>query len=159
LTLSADAKTLATVQSKLLFTLYAIPAAGTGASPPDPAIRQQQKAFMNFSWAGNGGFYLGEDNQLVHVSLDESNRTTILNNTAIYSVSACPDGRVLLETSSGQGGGSGTSIWRVNADGTNLKQLSNGQFDGGPECSPDSKWAYYIEYKSDRIARVAVDGG
>src|SRR5580700_3073868 len=42
LSLSADAKTLATVQLKRLFSLYVIPAAGTGTNPPAPAIPQQQ---------------------------------------------------------------------------------------------------------------------
>jgi eukaryotic-like serine/threonine-protein kinase len=159
LTLSADAKTLATVQSKRLFALYTIPAAGTGANPPNPVMPQQQKGSLNFSWAGNDGFDLGEDNQLAHISSDGSNKTTLLNNISIDSLSMCPDGRTLLLALIGQGAETGTKIWRVNADGTNLKQLSNGQRDRGPECSLDSKWAYYIDYNSGRTERVPVDGG
>jgi len=159
LTLSSDAKTLATVQSKRLYTLYAIPAAGVGANPPNPAVPQQQKGFLNFAWAGNDGFYLAEDNHLVHVSSDGGNKTTLGSIASISSLSACPDGRILLLALVGQGGGSGTNIWRVNADGTNLKQLSNEQRDSGPQCSPDSKWAYYVDINGSRIARVPVDGG
>ena len=159
LTLSADAKTLATVQSKRLYTLYAIPAAGVGANPASPAVPQQQKGFLNFTWAGNDGFYLAEDNHLVHVSSDGSNKTTLGSIASISSLSACPDGRTLLLALIAQGGGSGTNIWRVNADGTNLKQLSNEQRDSGPQCSPDSKWAYYVDINGSRIARVPVDGG
>ncbi len=159
LTLSADAKILVTVQSKLLYTLYAIPAAGTGANPPNPAIPQQQKGSMSFSWAGNDGYYVGRDSQLVHVSSDGSNKTTLLNNASVDSVSACPDGRTLLLALVGQGGGTATNIWRVNVDGTNLKQLSKGQTDVGPECSLDSRWAYYKDIHADRFERVPVNGG
>lgn len=159
LSLSADAKTLATVQLKRLYTLYAIPAAGTGVTPPTPAMPQRQKGSLSFSWAGNDGFYLAEDHQLVRVSSDGSNKTTLLNNASITSVSTCPDERTLLLSLIGQRGGSGTNIWRVNADGTNLKQLSNGQRDRGPECSLDSKWAYYIDANSSRVERVPIDGG
>ena len=159
LSLSADAKTLATVQLKRVYTLYSIPAAGLGANSPTPAMPQQQKGSLSFSWAGNKAFYLGEDNQLARVSSDGSNKTTLLSNTSITSVSACPDGRTLLLALIGQGGGSGTNIWRVNADGSNLKQLSNGQRDRGPECSVDSKWAYYINANASRVERVPVDGG
>jgi Tol biopolymer transport system component/DNA-binding winged helix-turn-helix (wHTH) protein len=159
LSLSADAKTLATVQLKRLFTLYVIPAAGTGASPPTPAIPQQQKGSLSFNWAGNDGFYLAEDRQLVRVSSNGSDKTTLLDNASITSVSVCPDGRTLLLSLIGQVGGSSTNIWRVNADGTNLKQLSNGKRDRISECSRDSKWAYYINANASRVERVPVDGG
>ncbi len=159
LSLSADAKTLATVQLKRVFTLYAIPAAGTGANSPTPVMPQQQKGSLSFTWAGNDGFYLAGDRQLVRASFDGSNKTTLLNNASITSIAACPDGRTLLLSLIGQGSGNNTNIWRVNADGTNLKRLSNGQRDRGPECSPDSKWAYYINANASRVERVSVDGG
>ena len=159
LSLSADAKTLATVQLKRLFTLYVIPAAGTGANSPTPAMPQQQKGSLTFNWAGNDSFYMAEDRQLVRVSSDGSNKTTLLNNTSITSLSVCPDGRTLLLSLIGQGGGTGTNIWRVSADGANLKQLSHGQRDRSPECSKDSKWAYYVNANASRVERVPVDGG
>ena len=159
LSLSADAKTLATVQLKRLFTLYVIPASGTGAYAPTPAMPQQQKGSLSFNWAGNDGFYLAEERQLVRVSSDGSNKTTLLNNASSTSVSACPDGRTLLLSLIGQGGGTGTNIWRVGADGTNLKQLSYGQRDRGPQCSRDSRWVYYINANASRIERVPIDGG
>jgi eukaryotic-like serine/threonine-protein kinase len=159
LSLSADAKTLTTVQSKRLFTLYAIPATIDGANPPAPAVPQLQKGSLNFSWAGNNGFFLAEDNRLVRISSDGSNKTNLATLTSIYSISACADGRYLLLALVGQGGVTGTNIWRANADGTNLKQLSTGQSDIGPECSPDSQWAYYIDQNANRVNRVSVEGG
>jgi eukaryotic-like serine/threonine-protein kinase len=159
LSLSADAKTLTTVQSKRLFTLYAVPSTIDGANPPTPAVPQLQKGSLNFSWAGNNGFYLTEDNRLVRISSDGSNKTNLATLTSIYSISACADGRYLLLALVGQGGVTGTNIWRANADGTNLKQLSTGQSDIGPECSPDSQWAYYIDQNANRVNRVPVEGG
>ena len=159
LTLSADAKTLATVQMKQFFTMYTIPAAGAGANPSNPVMPQLQKGSLSFSWAGNDGFYLAEDNKLLHVSADGSNKTTLLNNVSIFSVSACPDGRTLLLSLVGRGSETATNIWQVNVDGTNLKQLSNGQTDVGPECSLDSGWAYYKDINANRFERVPLDGG
>ncbi len=158
-TLSADGKTLATVQSKSLYTLYAIPAAGTGATSPNPAIPQQQKASLTFSWAGNDGFYIGEDNHLVHVASDGSNKTTLATIGSNFSISACPDGRTLLLSLVGQGGGSGTNVWRINADGSNLRQLTTDHLDRDPECSRDSKWVYYQNDDASRVERVPVVGG
>jgi eukaryotic-like serine/threonine-protein kinase len=53
LTLSADGRTLATVQRKTTQTLYLTPAAGFAGSPPDPAPAQSKDAAM-FGWAANG---------------------------------------------------------------------------------------------------------
>ena len=159
LSLSADAKTLTTVQSKRLFSLYTVPASGTGATLPVPAMPQMQKGYLNFSWAGNDGFYLAEDNRLVRISADGSHKTTLATLTSIYSVSSCSDGRYLLLALIGEAGGSGTNIWRANADGSGLKQLSTGQLDTGPQCSPDSQWAYYIDQNANRVERVSIDGG
>jgi len=159
LTLSADAKTLTTIQVKRMFSLYAIPANGTGENSPNPVMPQQQKASLGFSWAGNDSVYLSEDNHLTHASLDGSNKTTLLNNASFLSVSACPDGRTLILILIGQGGGKATRIWRINSDGTNLKQLSTGQNDFRAGCSRDSKWAYFLDGDANRIKRVPIDGG
>ena len=159
LTLSADSKTLATVQVKRLYTFYSIPANGTAANPPNPALPQQQKGALFPSWAGNDAAYLAEDNHLVRAPFDGSSATTLLNNVPVLAVSACPDGRAVLLILIGQGGGTAARVWRVNADGTNLKQLSNGQNDFRVDCSPDSKWAYFLDGDANRVERVPVDGG
>ncbi len=159
LTLSADAKTAATVQSKALYTLYTMPAGGAGTNSLNPAIPQQQKGALNFSWAGNDGFYFTEDNHLVRVSSDGSNKTTLASLVSNYAPVACPDGQTLLLALIDRGGGSGMNIWRANADGSNLKQLSKGRFDTSPECSRDSKWAYYLDQDASQVGRVLLDGG
>jgi eukaryotic-like serine/threonine-protein kinase len=159
LTTSADAKTLATVQSKLLFTVYIIPAAGTGANPPNAAIPQQQKGFLTFSWAGNDGFYLIEDDHLERISRDGSNKTTLATVASSYSPAPCPDGHTLLLSMTDQQGSGGINVWRINSDGSGLKKLSDGHADIGPECSGDSKWAYYMDNDGARIQRAPLDGG
>jgi serine/threonine protein kinase len=159
LTLSADAKTLATVQTKGLFDLYVIPAAGTDVNPPAPAIPQQKKGFLDFAWAGGNGFYLAGDNNLARVSFDGGQETMLLRDAAVGLLSSCPDGRTLLFTMIGQGRDATTNIWRMDPDGSNLKQLTNGQDDDYAACSPDSKWAYYMGYNGSRIERVPLDGG
>ncbi len=155
--LSADAKTLATVQVKTLRTLYTIPAAGSGATPPAPAALQEKGFFED--WAGNDGFYVFEHNALVRVSSDGSNKTTVLENILLGDASACPDGRTLLLNMADHADKTAATIWRVNADGTDLKQISNGKRDSSAACSGDSKWAYYFDADTDRFDRVSIDGG
>ncbi len=156
LTLSADAKTLATVQQKNLRTFYLFPASGTGANLPSPALARESNV-ADFTWTTNGGYYLTEGSDLVRVSADGSNKTVLLSNSGIFGLSACSDGRSLVFSWIGQGGGTSVNVWRTDADGSNPKQLSNGRADFNPECSSDSKWVYYNEPNGD-IKRVPLDG-
>jgi eukaryotic-like serine/threonine-protein kinase len=157
LTLSSDAKTLATVQSKQSYILYAIPAATMGAVLPDPVMPQQQEEIVGFSWAGNDGFYLAEEGQIVRVSAKGAGKTTVFSNASMIGVAACPDGRTVLVDRDGTK--NETDLWRMNADGTNAKRISDTEWVFTPECSRDSRWAYFSDFSSSRVFRVPVDGG
>jgi serine/threonine protein kinase len=52
-------------------------------------------------------------------------------------------------------------IWRIDRDGTNPKQLTNGTYEDWPDVSADGKWIVYhsAEAKGDRIWKVSIDGG
>ncbi|MEJ2006740.1 MAG: protein kinase [Acidobacteriota bacterium] len=52
------------------------------------------------------------------------------------------------------------NIWRVDPDGSHLKQLTNG-FDLLPSCSPDGKWVVYHSLSNGRrqLWKVSIDGG
>jgi eukaryotic-like serine/threonine-protein kinase len=157
--LAANGKSLVAVQARTSYPFYVIPIRGIGENAPNSSMPPIQKGYVNFSWAGNAGVYIAEDDSVVHVSSDGSKKITILSNASAGPLSACPDGQTLLVTLTGQGGGNDTNIWRVNPDGTNLKQLSIGHDEVSPECSPDSKWAYFVDEGGGRIERVPVDGG
>jgi serine/threonine protein kinase len=157
LTLSADAKTLATIQQKLLRSLYVFPGAGTGATVPAPSL-SQEKNIGDFAWAQAGGFYLAGPGDFERVSLDGSNKTVLMSNVGVFGINACPDGHNIVFSWIGQGGGNNINIWRADANGANATQLSFGRSDLYPICSPDSKWVYYHEQDSDKIMRVPADG-
>jgi Tol biopolymer transport system component len=50
-------------------------------------------------------------------------------------------------------------LWRIDADGANLKQLTHGVADVGPKCSADGRWVYYSDLVNARIMRTPVEGG
>jgi Tol biopolymer transport system component/DNA-binding winged helix-turn-helix (wHTH) protein len=57
--------------------------------------------------------------------------------------------------------GEGPHIWRTDADGSGLKQLTHGAFELLPSCSPDGKWVVYPSASSGRaqLWKVSIDGG
>ena len=157
LTLSADGKTLATVQQRTLRTFYAFPVDSTGASPPGPAL-PQEKDITDFAWAQSGGWYLAEQGNFERISLDGSGKTVLMSNEGIFGINACPDGQHVLFSWDGPGGGTAINVWRADANGGNLKQLTSGDFDQNAACSPDSKWVYYFDQPHDRAMRIPLDG-
>ena len=156
LTLSADGKTLASVQQKTLRNLDVLPAAGSASKLPEPALAQERD-IDDFDWATEGGFYVHEGLDLAHISADGTGKTVLLSNESVFGLDACSDGKTLLMSWIGQGGGIGIRIWRMDANGGNPKQVSTGKLDFNPVCSPDSKLVYYPELNG-RILRVPLDG-
>jgi Tol biopolymer transport system component len=55
-------------------------------------------------------------------------------------------------------------IWRMNIDGCNPIQLTNGTGEDNPYCSPDGRWVFYTILENAganllAIGRVSIDGG
>jgi len=158
LTLSADGKTLAAVQQKSAQTLYLMPASGFSGAPPAPAAAQSKDSHL-FDWASNGELYF--DGNVVRVSVDGSNRTTLLRDPAehIFRATPCPIGRYILFVWQGHPDPNKTNIWRIDADGANPVQLSHGVADIVPFCSPDARWVYYTDLIHQQIMRISIEGG
>jgi serine/threonine protein kinase len=157
LTLSADAKTLATVQRRTLRNLYVFPAAGTGTNLPAPALPKERN-ISDFAWAGTDGVYLAREGNFERESLDGSNKTILLSNVGIFGINPCPDGQSVVFSWGGQGGGNHINIWRTNPSGADAKQLTFGAVDLLPVCSADSKSAFYTDARSEGVYRAPLDG-
>ena len=160
LTLSADGKTLSTVQQKATQTLYLMPATGFAGNPPNPAPAQSKDAAM-FGWASNGNLYFGDGSNLVRMSVDGSNKTTLLSDPSgqVIRPMGCPDGRYIVFVWANHGANRKVNIWRIDTDGSNPKQLTYGVTDVGPVCSQDGAWVYYFNLDTLQLFRVPIDGG
>jgi Tol biopolymer transport system component/DNA-binding winged helix-turn-helix (wHTH) protein len=72
-----------------------------------------------------------------------------------------PDGRYIVFTSDLKGE---RHIWRMNIDGGNPIQLTNGTGEDNPYWSPDGRWVFYTILERaganlPMIGRVSIDGG
>jgi Tol biopolymer transport system component len=60
----------------------------------------------------------------------------------------------------GHGGAKTATIWRMDAGGGNLKQLTDGKRDIFPVCAADGKWVYYTDLSNgSKLTKVPLDGG
>jgi serine/threonine protein kinase len=160
LTLSADGRTLATVQQKATQTFFVLPAAGFTGNPPNPAPVQVKESIF-FDWAGNGAFYFDDVESLVRMSADGGDKITLLSDPSaqIIQPTSCQDGRYIVFTWAGHSASNKANIWRVNADGSNPKQLTDGMQDIAPKCSLDGSWVHYDDVQDLQVKRVRIDGG
>jgi serine/threonine protein kinase/WD40 repeat protein len=69
-----------------------------------------------------------------------------------------PDGRYIVFVSDWAGF---PSLWRMDLDGGNLKQLTEKEEDLDPQISPDSHWIVFSSYRSGREAlwKMPIEGG
>ena len=68
-----------------------------------------------------------------------------------------PDGRTIVFGAAHPGAGS--AIWRIDADGSDRRQISPGPRDWGPVFTKDGRWVLYNDWNSLRPRRISLDGG
>jgi len=159
LSMSADGHLLATILNEGHYDLDVLPASDLGNGQV-PALASGPRSYT-FSWTPDGQVDLEQDTNLVR--LENGKRTPLTSlqqDGAVFQPSACADGRYVVASIGGHGGGTTVNIWRMDAAGGNLKQLSDGKLDQLPICSPDGKWVYYSDMSNGaKPTRVPLEGG
>jgi Tol biopolymer transport system component len=71
-----------------------------------------------------------------------------------YRPALTPNQRYIVFASSRAGN---TNIWRMDADGTQLKQLTSGTYEDMPSVTPDGEWIIY--FAGGSVRKVSINGG
>jgi serine/threonine protein kinase/Tol biopolymer transport system component len=157
--LAADGKTMVANQTKLTFELVVAPTDSPMQLKPVPLSSQVN--LWRWAWMPDGRLILPQAGQLKMVT-PAGNETVLLNDSSHISdqATACADGRYIVFRRVNRTGAAAVNLWRMDANGSNVSQLTTGQNDREPVCSPDSKWVYYTDQSDNRyIKRVPVGGG
>jgi Tol biopolymer transport system component/DNA-binding winged helix-turn-helix (wHTH) protein len=160
LTLSADGKTLATVLARSYATISVLSKAVREFGEPRTLLSQSNEYNQSsgLSWSADGNLLLGNSGHLLKLGADGKNQTQLLadSNAVVFQPSSCGTNYLVLAWRFH--GGTNSSLWRTNADGTNPLRLSDGKQYWSPVCSPDEKWVYYEDLNGHHICRVSLDG-
>jgi serine/threonine protein kinase len=156
LSLSADGHTAATVLRQTQLNAYVLP---QGASGTQPRQLTNGSPFIGVSWTRDGQIITSAEASGIALLNPESGATTPLVSQLPFAnfARACSDGHIVLSAAA-PGKMQQNNIWRVDADGGNLKQLTHGKFDYLPVCSPDAKTVFYTD-ADNRLQKVAAEGG
>jgi len=158
LTISADGKTLTAVQTKTSNSIYLLTNPGT-QSPKVQAIPSDARDMLGLNWTADGKLLGTDGARLWTAEPDGKNLLQLVadGNAVMYSPSAC-GGSYIVFAWRFRDASNFPHIWRINPDGSNPVQLTNGKLDLMPVCSPDQKWVYYYGTALNQIWRVSMDG-
>jgi Tol biopolymer transport system component len=154
--LTADSAALVTVQSEQVSNIW--------IAPNDDARRASQVTHTKFdgvegiSWTPDGKIVYASgasgklDLWMVEPTGTGKQLTADAGNNSWPSVS--PDGRYVVFVSDRTGT---NHVWRIDIDGSNATQLTNGQMEWNPQCSPTGQWVLYSNQGG--IGKVGIGGG
>jgi eukaryotic-like serine/threonine-protein kinase len=160
ISLAADGKTIATVQSQYFGDIRTAPYDSKEAGKP--ATISSRPPTNWFAWTPDGKILAEQENGIFRMDADGSNRAPLLHDDyPNFGPISCDHGRYVIFASAFRGGNSASNIWRMDASGGNLKQITTGTDDEPAMCSPDGKWLVYAGYDGGKFLakKVSVDGG
>ena len=164
LSLAAETGKVVTTQSTKVSRMWLVPENGT-----EEAIQAASLGIDNFSeklglnWLPNGKLIYGSrasgNADLWLMDPDGKNQKQLtVDNTLEGQPTVSADGRFIAFLSNRAGT---YNIWRMNADGTHLQQLTNGPWENTPSFSPDGKWVVYNGVYEEKpvLWKVPAEGG
>jgi serine/threonine protein kinase len=162
LSLTADSSALVTIQTEGEMNLWVAPQGDAGRAKQISSGRGDGSAGL--SWMPGGKIvYTSRESGLTDIrsmgqdGKDQKQLTAHAGSN--FFPWATPDGRYIVFTSTRAR--STRSIWRMDPDGGNLKQLTEGPGDIFPQSSPDGRWVVFQSARSGSTSawRVSIDGG
>jgi eukaryotic-like serine/threonine-protein kinase len=161
--LTADSRTLATVQRRTEFNTWVAPLTPPTEGKPITSSGRSR----NEAWTADGGIVFEKRNERGETNLwimagDGSNTRELTAGSNDILPRVSPDGRYVAFVSSSSGA---FQVWRIGIDGSAPVQLTNSPTNDKASASsldfmPDGKWLLYTRSGPDwGIWKVPVDGG
>jgi serine/threonine protein kinase len=160
-TSSADGRTLATVQIKITNNLYLLPGAGSQSPQLEPVFLQGRNFvgvnWADVNWTADGKLLASDGPRLWRIDAGGKSATQLFDdlNARIGWLTTCGNRYLVFTWPSHE---RPPNIWRANADGSSLVQLTSGKRDLHPVCSLDQRWVFYYDASAQGLKRVPLDG-
>ena len=157
--LSADGQSIAANQSQSRIQLEIAPAGSLENFTP--VKLPSNLPFSSWDWTPDAQILLTQGPDIRLVNPAGGNRVVFSEpKFPMEQVVSCGQGRYVVFRTIGRSGGAEANFWRVDSNGTNLKQLTSGVNQRTPFCSNDGKWLYYIDAAENHfLKRIPIDGG
>jgi serine/threonine protein kinase len=156
ISLTADSSTLVTSQTEHIGNIWIAPDGDASRAKPIATAW-----FGRFSWTPDGKIlytsFASGNADIGIMTADGTGQKQLTADTGTnIDPTASPDGRYIVFASDRTGA---SHIWRMDSDGSNPVQLTNGNGENGPRCSPDGQWVVYTSVRDWTLWKVPIDGG
>jgi eukaryotic-like serine/threonine-protein kinase len=158
---SADGHTLAAIQLQLQTQMDLLSPMGESSAMAIPGFGHQLAETRDVLWPKDSNLLVIQPDKIVQFGLDGTKQAEVFNDPSarLGPGASCNAGQSIVFSMSGRERHASSNLWRMDADGSNLKRLTDGEDDGLPVCSPIGKWVYYLDPKGSRRMRVPLEGG
>jgi eukaryotic-like serine/threonine-protein kinase len=157
LSVSSDGATIATVMFQSQRDVYV----SSGQKPDYSDAKQITSGDLvqTVSWMPADKLLLQQEASIRVLNLDSGAKIGMASEKDSSSLEpyGCSDGHIVFTR--GILKKHSLNIWRSEADGTGLRQLTQGQSDQSPVCSPDAKTVFYVDFTTRRYMKIPIDGG
>jgi eukaryotic-like serine/threonine-protein kinase len=156
---SGDGRSIVASQLTRQNQIEMAPAGSPDAVQPVPLASHRE--VWGWDWAADGRLLIPQPPDIRLVS-PTGGETVLLSDTQHISlqVTTCAGGKYFVFRSAGRSGKASINLWRMDSDGTNIKQLTFGPNESDPECAPEGQWVFYVDRGDNQaIKRVSIDGG
>jgi eukaryotic-like serine/threonine-protein kinase len=158
--ISADGQIIAANQAQAKVQIEVAPA----GSPENftPINLGSNLPFWSTDWTSDSQILIIQGPDIRVVNPAGGNRVVFSDpKYTMDEVASCGKGSYIVFRSIGRSGGAATAnFWRIDSNGTNLKQVTFGVNDRVPTCSNDGKWLYYIDAADNHfLKRLLIEGG
>ncbi|HSS98765.1 MAG TPA: protein kinase, partial [Terriglobales bacterium] len=157
MSIAADGHTLATVQRDGHWNLFL--SSSTGADAKQMTFGTP---ISNFDWTSDGHLLLDQGFAISSLDPANGNKSVLMSEEGAVAAapSFCPDGRSITFLLALHNGQRTQNIWLMDANGGNLKQLTDGKLKDLPICSPDGQTVFYIDSETgNSLMKVPRAGG
>jgi Tol biopolymer transport system component len=164
MSLTADSKTLAVVQSDAITSLWVAPRSDLNRARQ---ITSGAGKYNQISWTPDGRIVYGaaasNSGELWIMDADGSSQKQLTSNAGVNLYPAVsPDGRYIVFSSNRETSSNVFNIWRMDIGGSNPKRLTTGSGEFGCAVTPDSKWVVYSSVETfgkQMLWKIPIDGG
>jgi len=157
LSVSSDGATIATIMRQSQRDVFV----SSGGKPDYSDARQVTSGDLvpAVSWLPGGKLLLEQESTIRVLSLDSGTSAGIASDkeSAVIQPYGCSDGHIVFVR--GETKTLSLNIWRSDADGSGMRQLTDGKTNVLPACSRDGKTVYYFDFLQRRCMKVPIDGG
>jgi serine/threonine protein kinase len=155
LSLAADGRTLATIGRQYHSDVYIL--ADGASSSQARQIPMEGSPSYDVGWTHDGQLLISVANGVTLINPASGAKSPLFSQTRSPGFArSCPDGHLVFMA------GTETKVeahlFRADADGGNIKELTTGKFDLMPVCSPDSKTVFYADADS-KLDKISIEGG